>query len=396
MTRESTTVAIAGGGPAGMMLGALLARQGVEVIVLEKHADFLRDFRGDTVHPSTIEVMHELGWAAEFLELPHRKMERVTMGTPDGLLTIADFSRLRVRSPYVAFMPQWDFLDFLVRKAAAYDGFRLIRQAEVTDLVSEGGRVVGVRAETPDGPLDVSAELVVSAEGRNSTLREVAGLAATAVAPGIDVFWFRVSRHADETAPFFQNGPGGSLVAVDRGTYWQLAYAFPKGQAEAIEARGIQSFRDQVAVLLPMLADRLDEITTFGEDIHLLSVRIDRLTQWYQPGLLFIGDAAHAMSPAGGVGINLAIQDAVAASNLIGPAARNGGIGIDVLRKIQRRRMFPATVTQRFQAAVIKGLYAEHVPFFFRVLRSVPVLTRLTGRFIGLGVRPEHVAPLPE
>ncbi|TCO24956.1 2-polyprenyl-6-methoxyphenol hydroxylase-like FAD-dependent oxidoreductase [Kribbella steppae] len=396
MTRESTTVAIAGGGPAGLMLGTLLARQGVDVIVLEKHADFLRDFRGDTVHPSTIEVMHELGWAIEFLELPHRKMERVTMGTPDGLLTIADFRRLRVRSPYVAFMPQWDFLDFLVRKASAYDGFRLIRRAEVTDLVSEGGRVVGVRAETADGPLEVRAELVVSAEGRNSTLREVAGLTPAAVAPGIDVFWFRVSRRTDETAPFFQSGPGGSLVAVDRGTYWQLAYAFPKGEAEAIEARGIQAFRDQVAVLLPMLADRLDEITTFGEDIHLLSVRIDRLTQWYQPGLLFIGDAAHAMSPAGGVGINLAIQDAVAAANLIGPAARNGGIGVDVLQKVQRRRTFPATVTQRFQASVIKGLYAEDVPFFLRVLRSVPVLTRLTGRFIGLGVRPEHVAPLPE
>jgi 2-polyprenyl-6-methoxyphenol hydroxylase-like FAD-dependent oxidoreductase len=379
-----------------MMLGALLARQGIDVIVLEKHADFLRDFRGDTVHPSTIEVMHELGWADEFLTLPHRRMERVTMGTSDGPLTIADFRRLRVRSPYIAFMPQWDFLDFLAGKASRYDGFQLIRQAEVTDLVREEGRVVGVQAKTPAGLLEVRAELVVSAEGRNSTLRGAAGVTPVALAPGIDVFWFRVSRRTGETAPFFQSGPGGSLVAVDRGPYWQLAYAFPKGQAQAIETRGIQAFRNQVAVLLPMLADRLDQITSFDEDIHLLSVRIDRLQKWYQPGLLFIGDAAHAMSPAGGVGINLAIQDAVAAANLIGPAARNGGVEVDVLRKIQRRRTFPAAVTQRFQASVIKQLYSEDVPLVFRVLRSVPSLTRVTGRFIGLGVRPEHVAALPE
>jgi 2-polyprenyl-6-methoxyphenol hydroxylase-like FAD-dependent oxidoreductase len=374
------------------MLGTLLARQGVSVTVLEKHADFLRDFRGDTVHPSTIEIMHELGWANEFLKLPHRRMERVTMGTPAGPVTVADFRHLPVRSPYVAFMPQWDFLDFLADKASQYDAFRLIRRAEATDLILADGQVVGVRAETADGPLDVHAELVVSAEGRDSRLREVAGLKSVAVSPGIDVFWFRMSRRPDEVLPFFQNGRSGALIAVDRGEYWQLAYVFAKGGADAIRADGVESFRERIAVLLPQLSNRLAEVTGF-DDVHLLSVRIDRLTQWYRPGLLFIGDAAHAMSPAGGVGINLAIQDAVAAARLIG----RHGVSTEVLAKIQRRRTFPAAVTQRFQAVATRSLYADSssgsgTPAFARILRSAPALARLTGRFIGLGVRPEHIS----
>ena len=315
---------VVGGGPAGMMLGFLLARAGVEVLVLEKHADFLRDFRGDTIHPSTLEVIHELGLLEAFLRLPHQEATQLTAQIGDTSFPIADFRHLPTRCRFVAFMPQWDFLDFLAEQAARYPTFRLRLQAEATALIEEQGRVAGVRATTPDGPLEVRADLVVGADGRHSVVRERAGLEVRDLGAPMDVLWFRLPREpGDPDQPMGRFGPGQLLAMLNRGGYWQCGYVIPKGSLDRLRQQGLPAFREAVAGLAPFARERVGELRGWDE-VKLLTVRVDRLARWYRPGLLCIGDAAHAMSPVGGVGINLAVQDAVAAANIRAPDAGSG------------------------------------------------------------------------
>lgn len=403
MRKESTACCIVGGGPAGMMAGLLFAAQNVDVVVLEKHADFLRDFRGDTIHPSTMQLLDELGLLEDFLKIPHSKMEQVTMETPAGEVTFADFRKLSDRFGYVAFMPQWDFLNFLADKAQRYPSFRLNMQAEATGLVQQDGKVVGVRGNTPEGPFEIQASLVLGADGRNSVLREDAGLEIINNSPPIDVLWFRITRRADDAPMFFRIEGRKVVICINRGDIWQIAYVIPHGAYEAKKASGLEAFRAEVAGALPAISDRVHEISDWT-DVKLLSVRVDRLRRWYRPGLLFIGDAAHAMSPAGGVGINLAIQDAVAAANILGPTFASGGPSDDDLARVQRRRQLPARIMQKFQIRVLKNLYPKldgsapdsdgKLPLPLRLVRTFPQLRHVSGRFIGKGIRPEHVAHL--
>ena len=323
----SVRCCIAGGGPAGMMLGLLLARAGVEVLVLEKHADFLRDFRGDTIHPSTLEVMHELGLLEDLLKLPHQKVPRIN-GQFGGLaLTVADFSHLPTHCRFIAFMPQWDFLNFLAERGAHYSTFRLRMRAEVTGLIEEAGCVVGLQAATADGPLEVHASLVVGADGRQSVVRARAGLTVDELGAPMDVLWFRLPRRpGDPEAPMGRFEMGRIFIMLNQGEHWQCGFVIPKGSLEQLRERGLQAFRDSVAQLAPFVAERVDHLRDW-DPIKLLTVRVDRLRQWYRPGLLCIGDAAHAMSPVGGVGINLAIQDAVAAANILAERHAHGNHG---------------------------------------------------------------------
>jgi 2-polyprenyl-6-methoxyphenol hydroxylase-like FAD-dependent oxidoreductase len=395
-----TTCCIAGGGPAGMMLGLLLARAGVSVVVLEKHADFLRDFRGDTLHPSTLEVMHELGMADRLLALPHQKVHDLSGAFGSFQTVVADFRHLPVHHPYVVMMPQWDFLDFLADEASTYPTFSHRMDAEATGLVERDGRIVGLVAETPEGPLEIHADLVVDASGRKSTLRAEAGLKVETLGAPIDVFWFRLSRKpgdTDQTGGRFD--PGKLLVRIFRGDYWQCAYVIPKGRAEAIRGDGIDSFRRTIAPLLPFEPDRVMELASF-DDVKLLSVSVDRLNTWFRPGFLCIGDAAHAMSPVGGVGINLAIQDAVAAANILARPLRAGTLSARDLEMVQKRRMFPTRMTQAAQVFVQNTVLAPNLastggsakpPLVARLLARVPFLRRIPARLVGMGVRPEHV-----
>jgi 2-polyprenyl-6-methoxyphenol hydroxylase-like FAD-dependent oxidoreductase len=390
---------IAGGGPAGMMLGFLLARAGVDVLVLEKHADFLRDFRGDTIHPSTLELVHELGLLDEFLTLPHEKAYELRARFGDAEGVIADFRHLPTRCGFVAFMPQWDFLDFVARHAAAYPTFRLLMRAEATDLIEEEGRVVGLQATTADGPLRVRADLTVAADGRHSMLRKRAGLPVDTFGAPMDVLWFRVSRAADDPVTAMGRFEAGRIfVMLNRGKSWQCGFVIPKGSLEDIRARGLDAFRDEVARLAPFTASRVGEVRGW-DDVKLLTVQVDRLRRWYRPGLLCIGDAAHAMSPVGGVGINLAIQDAVAAANRLAVPLGAGRVGLDDLHRVQRRRSLPTRLTQWLQIAVQRRVIAPVLgtrqpltaPLVFRLLTRVPLLRRIPARLIGLGVRAEHV-----
>ena len=395
----SVRCCIAGGGPAGMMLGLLMARAGVDVLVLEKHADFLRDFRGDTIHPSTLEVMYELGLLERLLALPHQKVPRINGQFGDLTLTVADFSSLSTQCRFVAFMPQWDFLNFLAEEAARYPTFQLRMHADVTGLIEEAGSVVGLLANTPDGPLKVRASLTVGADGRHSTVRSHAGLPVEEFGAPMDVLWFRLSRRpCDPGDPVGRFDAGRIFIMLNRGDYWQCGFVIPKGSRDQLQGRGLPAFRDAVTQLAPFMADRAGELHDW-EPIKLLTVQVDRLRQWYRPGLLCIGDAAHAMSPVGGVGINLAIQDAVATANMLAAPIRAGDLSTRDLRLVQQRREWPTRMTQRVQLAiqnrvirrVLSGSDRLSPPFAIRLIARFPVLRRIPARMVGLGFRPEHV-----
>jgi len=382
-----------------MMLGLLLARAGVDVIVLEKHADFLRDFRGDTIHPSTLEVVHELGLLDELLRLPHQKVAEIGGQIEDFALTLADFSHLPVRAPFIAFMPQWDFLDFLAHEAGRYPTFHLMMRAEATDLVEESGRVVGLQVATPEGPTTIRADLVIGADGRSSVIREKAGLPVEDFGAPMDVLWFRLSRSpSDPPQSLGRISAGRIFVMLNRGDYWQCGYVIAKGQADRVRAAGLDAFRAGIVRLTPHMKDRVNEIATWDE-VKLLTVQVNRVTRWSRPGLLCIGDAAHAMSPVGGVGINLAIQDAVAAANILAAPLRERRLTLADLQRVQKRREWPTRVTQRLQLAVqnrvirsVLGATAPvKPPLAVRLLARIPRLRRIPARLIGLGVRPEHV-----
>jgi 2-polyprenyl-6-methoxyphenol hydroxylase-like FAD-dependent oxidoreductase len=391
-----TTCVIAGCGPAGAMLGLLLARRGVEVLVLEKHGDFLRDFRGDTIHPSTIEIMDELGLADRLLGLPHTRASRLRFRTPRGTATLADFRGLKTRFPYLAFMPQWDFLDFVTDEAGCYPNFRLEMNAEVRELVEEGGVICGVRYETPDGTREARAALTVAADGRDSLVREKAGLKVVGAAPPIDVLWFRISRRkGDPEEPTGYIGGGRFVVLINRGEYWQVGYVLPKGADQRVRAAGLESFWRSVGEAVPEVADRTDEIRDWDRVKHL-SVQVNRLRRWYRPGLLCIGDAAHAMSPVGGVGINLAIQDAVAAANALANPLLEDRVGSRHLRAVQLRREVPIRIIQGLQSLAHRRIVAPAVgeggmPPPVRALLGLRVVRDLPARIIAFGIWPVHV-----
>ena len=382
-----------------MMLGYLLARGGVDVYVLEKHADFLRDFRGDTIHPSTLEVMHELGILVDFLKLPHQEVRELAGQVGNDTVTIADFTHLPTHCRFLALMPQWDFLDFIARQAARYATFHLKVQTEVAELIKENGCVTGVLAKTPEGNLEIRANLTVGADGRRSVVRERAGLEVINLGAPMDVLWMRLSRRPGDPGQTFGHIDVGKIfVMLNREDYWQCAYVIPKGAAGEIRQRGLDAFREDIVKLSPFLRDRVDELRDWNQ-VSLLTVAVDRLSRWSLPGLLCIGDAAHAMSPIGGVGINLAIQDAVAAANILGARLCEGTPTEDELRAVQRRREFPTRATQRLQVfvqdRVIKRALGSTkplaLPWPLKLLGRWPFLRRIPARVVGIGFRPEHV-----
>ncbi len=394
-----TRCCVAGGGPAGMMLGFLLARAGVDVVVLEKHADFFRDFRGDTVHPSTLEIMYELGLLDAFLTIPHQKVERLSIQVGAERLNIIDLTHLPSHCKYVALMPQWDFLNFLADRGKRYKTFGLHMNTEAVDLIEQNGRIAGVRATTPNGTLSIRADLVVGCDGRHSTIRAKAGLESDDYGAPMDVLWFRISRKdADGIEMFGHIEAGRMMVMLDRGDYWQCAYVIPKGGIDRIKAQGLDAFRQRVVAMTPDFADRIGELKSF-DDIKLLTVTVDRLRQWWRPGLICIGDAAHAMSPIGGVGVNLAVQDAVAAANQLAAPLKARTISGDDLRAIEQRRSFPVRATQRLQLTMQNQIIAPALastarpkpPLLFKLLNAFPPLRRIPARLLGLGFRPEHV-----
>ena len=394
-----TRCCIAGGGPAGVMLGFLLARQGVDVFVLEKHADFLRDFRGDTIHPSTLEIMYELGILDEFLKRPHQQVTELSGQIGSETITIADFTHLPTHCHFLALMPQWDFLNFIAEQASCYPTFHLRMQAEVTDLIEVNDTVAGLRAKTPQGALEIRASLTVGADGRHSVVRERAGLQVIDLGAPMDVMWMRLSRRLSDPAQTLGHFDRGRILfLINREDYWQCAFVIPKGTADEIRQRGLETFRQEIATLNPFLQDRVEELRDW-KDISLLTVAVDRLARWFRPGLLCIGDAAHAMSPIGGVGINLAIQDAVAAANLLGPKLRQNNLTESDLEAVQRRRSFPTRATQRFQILIQNNVIRKvlgsdktlSAPWVLKLLQRWPILRRIPARVLGLGFRPEHV-----
>ena len=399
MTELGTACCVAGGGPAGMMLGYLLARAGVDVMVLEKHADFLRDFRGDTVHPSTLEVMRELGLLDDFLQLPHQELQRLAAQVGDDTIHAADFSRLPLKAKFIVLMPQWDFLNFLAEKAKALPCFRLMMCAEATDLIRDGERVTGVVAKTPDGEARIAAALVVGADGRRSTIRERAGLEVEDVGAPMDVLWLRLPRRPsdDDLVPLGRAVVGGILVLIPRGDYFQCGFVVPKGGAEELQAKGLDAFKRSIETMAPAMQGRTGGITSW-DDVKLLTVAVDRLKTWCAPGVLCIGDAAHAMSPVGGVGINLAVQDAVASANLLWAPLKQGSVTLADLQAVQQRREWPTKATQAAQVFIQKRAIAPllaggtpRAPWPAKLVDRTPLLQGLTARLLGLGVRFESV-----
>jgi 2-polyprenyl-6-methoxyphenol hydroxylase-like FAD-dependent oxidoreductase len=401
MTPEAvnTTCCVVGGGPAGMMLGYLLARSGIHVIVLEKHNDFFRDFRGDTVHPSTLEVLHELGLLTDFLKLPHQEVTSAGIVLGDSSFQAADFRNVPARCKFVAFMPQWDFLNFLSDRAKALPNFELRMQHEAIDLIQDDERVAGVLARADDGrTMQIRADLVAGCDGRHSVTRRASQLELLELGVPIDVLWFRIRRKPDDPAQVLGNvNYGKALILINRSDYFQAGLIIPKGSFEEIKRKGIEQFRTDVLQIAPYLDTRVNELRDWDQ-IKVLTVRINRLRRWYRAGLLCIGDAAHAMSPAGGVGINLAIQDAVAAANLLTPYLREGRTPQKALAAVQRRREFPARVTQAVQV-VLHSVFARifsnprpvKAPWQLKVALSIPGIHRALGYAVGIGVRPEHV-----
>jgi 2-polyprenyl-6-methoxyphenol hydroxylase-like FAD-dependent oxidoreductase len=399
MPELTTRCCIAGGGPAGMMLGFLLARAGIDVTVLEKHGDFLRDFRGDTVHPSTMQVMQELGLLDAFLARPHSEVRTLAGQIGDDQVQLADFTHLPVQAKFVAFMPQWEFLDFLAAEARRYPAFHLLMNTESTGIVRDGDLVTGVAATGPDGPQSIRAELVIAADGRHSTLRDAAGFQVVDRGAPMDVLWLRLSKSPSDPGQTLGRIDAGRIfVMLDRDDYWQCAYVIRKGGIDEVHAMGLDAFRDEIGRLAPYLRDRVHELASW-DDVKLLTVAVNRLDTWFRPGLLCIGDAAHAMSPVGGVGINLAVQDAVASANILVPRMRAGKATMENLRALQKRREWPTRMTQGLQIAVQNRVISNvlrtkgtvKTPWAVKLLGRYPVLRRLPARIIGMGFRPEHI-----
>jgi 2-polyprenyl-6-methoxyphenol hydroxylase-like FAD-dependent oxidoreductase len=399
MADLTTRCCVVGGGPAGMMLGFLLARAGIHVIVLEKHADFLRDFRGDTVHPSTMQVMHELGLLDAFLSRPHSEVRTLAAQIGEEMFEIADFSHLPTRAKFVAFMPQWDFLDFLADQAKHLPAFRLMMQTEATGLLRDADRVTGVTAQGPEGAREIGAELVIACDGRHSTIRDATGFRVVDHGAPMDILWLRISKRPNDPGQTLGRIEAGHIfIMLDRTDYWQCAYVIAKGGIDEVHARGLEALRADVARLAPYLRDRVHELATW-DDVKLLTVAVNRLDTWSRPGLLCIGDAAHAMSPVGGVGINLAIQDAVAAANILVPRLRQGHATPADLAAVQRRRERPTRMTQALQVAVQNRVISRTLarttkpkpPLALRLARWCPPLRRLPARIIDMGFQPEHI-----
>ncbi len=400
----NTTCCISGGGPAGIMLGFLLARAGIETTVLEKWPDFFRDFRGDTIHPSIMEILFELGLLEDFLKLPHSEIKQVEAEIGSEKITLADFSHLKLHCPFIAFIPQWDFLNFITAQAKKYPAFHLMMETEVVNVIKNNGTVIGIKAKNKNGDFEIHSKLVVCADGRNSILRDKAGFTPKAYGAPIDVLWFRILRKATDSASVLGKVDLGKImIMLNRGEYWQCAFIIRKGDFENIKNAGIDSFRKDIAEVAPMLADRVQEIKDW-EQVKLLTVTVDHLEKWYGPGILFIGDSAHAMSPIGGVGINLAIQDAIAAANILVPAFLNGDIVgaqnfVPLLAKIQKRRGFPVRIIQRVQVLiqnnVIDRILGNHVhikaPWLLKQVKRFPFLRRIPAYMIGRGLRMEHI-----
>jgi 2-polyprenyl-6-methoxyphenol hydroxylase-like FAD-dependent oxidoreductase len=389
-----------GAGPAGMMLGLLLARSGIQVTVLEQHTDFFRDFRGDTIHPSTLQLIYELGILPDFLRLPHQKTYQLRGYIENNPITIADFSKLQVQCPYIAFMPQWNFLDFLKQQAQQYPNFNLIMSCDAYDLLKNTDQICGIKAKTATSEIVINADLVIAADGRHSTIRDCSGLEVIDIGAPMDVLWFRLShQEKDPNETFGKFIAGKIIIAISRGDYWQCGYVIPKGDATILQQQNIQDFRNKIVNALPFFSNRVQELKTW-DDVKLLTVKIDRLKQWYLPGLLCIGDAAHAMSPVGGVGINLAIQDAVAAANILITPLKTKSVTLKTLAAVQQRRELAVKIIQKIQMLVqskviFKVLHKDEpiqIPWLIRQIQKLPVTRQFIGKLIGMGIRPEHIA----